>query len=181
MFHRRILAAGVVLSLLGCSGPDRDDLATSPIAGNTSSDDAGLEGPTGPGHAIATRPPMDEGDAAPAGGTEGSLRVEIGDSGAACMWLETRDPSNTNLARSLRWPDGYALHSDPWRILDERGRIVARTGDIVHLGGATWAPSEDEVCVGHRGWSVHSVVVLDAFGDDPVSRPVGPDRPAPRN
>lgn len=59
----------------------------------------------------------------------GPLHGAVSQPGAACFWLGD-DPS-----RVIVWPHGFSAKSNPLRLLDAKGRLVARVGDQVKLSG----------------------------------------------
>jgi hypothetical protein len=43
----------------------------------------------------------------------------------ACFWFRASDGSDV----SLTWPAGSSAHTDPLRVLDRDGHVIATTGD----------------------------------------------------
>ncbi|MGH9244582.1 MAG: hypothetical protein ACRD29_09755 [Acidimicrobiales bacterium] len=65
----------------------------------------------------------------------GQLR---GDESTGCLWLE---PSalvgETPAPVSLIWPANYAVRTEPLRLVDGSGTVVANVGDMLTIAGAS--------------------------------------------
>lgn len=58
-------------------------------------------------------------------------------SDGVCFWLGGRNGTALSRAQGepISWPSGYTARSDPPRILDEQGKVVAQAGQVVVMGG----------------------------------------------
>jgi len=50
--------------------------------------------------------------------------------GTYCVWLTDR-----GRPEAVLWPPGYRARLDPLEILDQTGRVVAREGEMLAVGG----------------------------------------------
>ena len=83
--------------------------------------------------------------------------VVEGGADTGCVWIRAA-------SKKVRivWPRGYAARFNPLEILDGSGRVVARGGDRVRLGGG-FAPPKDSHCTlgdGEAFWVQSEVKVL---------------------
>lgn len=75
--------------------------------------------------------PWRPGDAARTAALEGFLTGGMGPCGNYCVWVEYRGH-----VTPIVWPAGFRARLDPLELLDGQGRVVARGGDYLRLGGA---------------------------------------------
>jgi hypothetical protein len=66
--------------------------------------------------------------------------------GAVRTWL--LDPGGQ--LQLLILPSGFSARFDPFELLDERGKVVARGGEFVTVGGAHLVKAEDSRRLGHE-------------------------------
>lgn len=64
-------------------------------------------------------------------GTQGVLTGGLVE-GRHCLWLERSDGQTT----SVLWPYGFSGRTDPYRLVNADGHVVARAGDEMSLGGS---------------------------------------------
>jgi hypothetical protein len=58
------------------------------------------------------------------------------ESDGKCFWLgAVHGYPGPKMHKYILWPYGYTARSNPLRVLDESGRVLARVGDQVNLGG----------------------------------------------
>jgi hypothetical protein len=68
-----------------------------------------------------------------------TLRGDAAKSGTP-IWVE--DPSGH--AYTIEWPNGYTARFDPGlTVLDAKGAVVARAGDVLDLGGGNMSDGYD--------------------------------------
>jgi len=67
-------------------------------------------------------------DAFVGGRLRGSPDVDGG-----CVWLE-----EARLRFAVLWPQGYSAQFDPLRLINERGEVIAREGDLIRAGGGNY-------------------------------------------
>jgi hypothetical protein len=104
------------------------------------------------------------GDAEAAAEYEGRL---AGDEATGCLWLVASDSDGREHRSSVVWRDGYTAYTDPLRLYF-RGKLVARVGDAIRLGGGNNVPGSegsnavrtdlDECFVSAEVWSAGSPV-----------------------
>jgi hypothetical protein len=89
----------------------------------------GLVPPGDPGARYGVFFPQHERDFTPAALVQGRLEVRDG-----CLWIAGEGPPEVAI-----WPRNYQLRMTDNRleIIDERGRVLARDGDMVRANGAT--------------------------------------------
>jgi hypothetical protein len=85
--------------------------------------------------------------------TSGEFHAVLTPDGA-CAWLGSR--GGTDL-----WPAGYKVRFDPTRLLNAKGRVVAREGDVLQVGGGFATAPTGTRCVaeGQTPWHVQSTPV----------------------
>lgn len=88
-----------------------------------------------------------------------------------CLWLElTRDapgggdPAGTRT--SAIWPYGFRGYRDPLRLVGPDGRLVARVGDVLSVGGGSppvgyVIPPAQDPCGTGQVWAVSEVVSVN--------------------
>jgi hypothetical protein len=64
-----------------------------------------------------------------------------GDARSHCAWLGSQRSGDLIL-----WPDRYHVAFTPLRILDRRGRVVARGGDWIKTGGGDGSTRRQSAC-----------------------------------
>ncbi len=73
-----------------------------------------------------------------------------------CVWLRVPEPyddtGDTKL--SIVWPAGYTARTDPIRIYEANGELVATEGDEIRMGGGIGGPG-DRCRVGSSTWVVN--------------------------
>ena len=89
--------------------------------------------------------------------TGGAFHAKLDPSGA-CAWLGSGDTAYT-------WPAGYRVRFHPTVLLDARGRVVAKEGDVVQVGGGGTQSPEATRCAaaGQWTWQVQSRVPLNGI------------------
>jgi hypothetical protein len=86
--------------------------------------------------------------------TGGAFHAKLEPTGA-CAWLGSGDEAYT-------WPAGYRVRLHPTVLLDARGRVVAKEGDVVQVGGGGSPSPVATRCAaaGQWTWQVQSKVPL---------------------
>lgn len=107
---------GVALTLLGSCGP---------AIGNEDG-----AAPTGQDSLVPLPAWSDFGgeDAFVGGRLQGSPHIDGG-----CVWLE-----DAGSRFAVLWPPGYSARFDPLRLVNERGDVIAREGDLIRSGGGNY-------------------------------------------
>src|SRR5437879_13464426 len=82
-----------------------------------------------PSYRIAAYP-MPYGRAGMQAGLGGRLEGQANHDGTACFWIATEQGR-----MYLIWPAGYSARTNPLRIIDDRGRVLALSGDYSQAAG----------------------------------------------
>jgi len=61
----------------------------------------------------------------------------VGDAEKSCVGISDQPNKAYSSDGAIKWPAGIEARTDPVRLLDENGRVIARAGDIVHLRGGS--------------------------------------------
>ena len=77
--------------------------------------------------------------------TGGAFHAKL-EPGGACAWLGSGDTAFT-------WPAGYRVRFHPTVLLDTRGRVVAKEGDVVQVGGGGTQSPEATRCASAGQWT----------------------------
>ena len=98
--------------------------------------------------------------------TVGSIRIALGRGGACANLVASGGSRNPGLTTyPAVWPNGFSVRSNPWRVLDERGGLVARADDYLYVRGRVLRldpASTPPRCTG--GPAPVSVLYVRAFG-----------------
>jgi hypothetical protein len=75
--------------------------------------------------------------------------------GHYCVWLTDRGDTT-----ALLWPPGYRARLHPLEILDPDGNLVARTGDLLEVGGGHVPVDPTQPCMMGRSsaFAVQSII-----------------------
>jgi hypothetical protein len=87
------------------------------------------------------------GDASFLVGSTGVLHAALSKSGA-CAWLQNPG-SNQPRRLAFLWPAGYRVRFDPTELIDARGRVVARAGERISVGGGVYSTPPQSWCTAH--------------------------------
>lgn len=137
-------------------------LALALVVGTTRCGSGETEGPPG----ASPLPTLPERDTMKLGAFEGVvLRGSARGVDDVCVWLESDD----GRVVSALWPYGHYLATDPIRVIDRDGNVVASVGDTLDLGGGLTADRPERCHVGKETFEIGTIEVVRRAADAPIT------------